>query len=293
LEAERVRAEQSKQAERNARVREDLKRRDERLKAEEDQLKSTDERLRQREESTRAEREQQRTKEGVLREREQGLERSERRLERLADIQRQRIERVEAGRRIIEEPDKRIIVKDQGRTIIRHDETERLRYVARDLRTERRSDGTIVSFFARPDGTEIVSEVDDKGRLVRRYRRNRDGREFVLIDNRRWFRPDGPMSFVDAPVRLAPLTLHIPRERYIVEYSRASDGDLYDTLVAPPVEQLARGYSLEEIRFSQPLRERMRRVDLDDINFAFGSWEVTPDHVVHAFFGPWPGRYRA
>jgi len=293
LEAERVRAEQSKQAERKARVREDLKRRDERLKAEENQLKATDDRLRQREERTRAEPEQQRAKEGVLREREQGLDRSERRLERLADIQRQRIERVEAGRHIIEEPDKRIIVKDQGRTIIRHDETQRLRHVARELRTERRSDGIIVSFFARPNGTEIVSEVDDKGRLVRRYRRNRDGREIVLIDNRRWFRPDGPMSFVDAPVRLAPLTLHIPRERYIVEYSRASDGDLYDTLVAPPVEQLARGYSLEEIRFSQPLRERMRRVDLDDINFAFGSWEVTPDHVVHAFFGPWPGRYRA
>src|SRR5262249_7959728 len=104
-------------------MREDLKRRDERLKAEENQLKATDERLRQREEHTRAEREQQRTKEGVLREREQGLERSERRLERLAGNQRQRLERVEAGRRTIEEPDKRITVKDQGRTIIRHDET--------------------------------------------------------------------------------------------------------------------------------------------------------------------------
>src|SRR5262249_40346740 len=251
----------------------------ERLKAEENQLKAADERLRRREERTRAEREQQRTKEGVLREREQGLDRAEHRLERLADIQRQRTERVEAGRRIIEEPDKRITVKDQDGAIIRHDETERLRRVARDVRTERRRDGIIVAFFTRPDGTEIVSEVDDKGHLVRRYRRTRDGREIVLIDNRRWFRPDRPMSFVDAPVRLSPLTLRIPRERYIVEYSRASEGDLYDTLIAPPVEQLSRAYSLEEIRLSQPLRERMRRVDLDDINFEFGSWDVTPDQM--------------
>jgi len=27
------------------------------------------------------------------------------------------------------------------------------------------------------------------------------------------------------------------------------------------------------------LRERMRRVDLDDINFEFGSWEITPDQM--------------
>lgn len=27
------------------------------------------------------------------------------------------------------------------------------------------------------------------------------------------------------------------------------------------------------------MRERMRRVDLDDINFEFGSWEITPDQM--------------
>ena len=31
---------------------------------------------------------------------------------------------------------------------------------------------------------------------------------------------------------------------------------------------------MEEVRYGRGLRERMRRVDLDAITFAFGSWEV-------------------
>jgi outer membrane protein OmpA-like peptidoglycan-associated protein len=35
-------------------------------------------------------------------------------------------------------------------------------------------------------------------------------------------------------------------------------------------------YTLDEVRATATLRDRMRRVDLDDINFEFGSWEVDP-----------------
>jgi len=59
-----------------------------------------------------------------------------------------------------------------------------------------------------------------------------------------------------------------------VDYDRASEEDLYDALSAPPVEELDDRYSLDEIRSSYTLRDRMRRIDLDTINFAFGSWEV-------------------
>ena len=58
----------------------------------------------------------------------------------------------------------------------------------------------------------------------------------------------------------------------------ASEEDLYEALTAPPLERLDRGYSLEEIRQSYDLRERMRSVDLDTINFEFGSWEVAPEY---------------
>jgi len=151
-----------KQKERSARAKGEMERRDKRLKEEENRLKAGEDQLRQREEY-------QRTRQGALREhreelrdRDQRLERAERRLERLEDIQKHRRERVEAGRRILEEPDRRYIVKDQTRVVIRHDETERLRKVTRDFRTERRRDGITVAYFTRPDGSRVISEVMTK-----------------------------------------------------------------------------------------------------------------------------------
>jgi OmpA-OmpF porin, OOP family len=48
--------------------------------------------------------------------------------------------------------------------------------------------------------------------------------------------------------------------------------------MAPPVEVLPERYTLDQVRFSEPLRERMPRVDLD-INFDTGSWQLTSDQV--------------
>ena len=111
---------------------------------------------------------------------------------------------------------------------------------------------------------------------VRRYRRDPDGREFVFFDNRDYYRRARRHTFLDAIIDLAPPVISIPRERYIVDYERASDDDIYDALSAEPVERLDRTYSLEEVRYSRYLRDRMPRVDLDTLTFDFGSWEVDP-----------------
>lgn len=195
------------------------------------------------------------------------------------DIQKQRKERAEDGgkRKIIEEPDKRIIVREGNRSFIRHDETERFRRGRGEFREERRKDGTRVSIVKRPGGIEIITVLDTNGRLLRRSRRS-GGKEFVLIDNRprgdrRHRHHHGGSWYVDLP----PPVIRIPRDKYIVEYEDASEEDIYDALSAPPIDRLERGYSLDEIRESRYLRERMRRVDLDSINFEFGSWDVTDD----------------
>lgn len=200
---------------------------------------------------------------------------------RLEDMQKGRRERVEAGgqRRIIEEPDRRVIVRQGDRTVIRHDESARFRRVARGARTERRNDGTSVTIFNRRNG-QVFSVVDANGRLVRRYRRTREGREVNLIDNRRHFGVGRRVALgigLGLVVGLAAPRILIPREKYIVEYDGASADDVYEALSAPPIEELDREYSLEEIRSTPHLRDRMRRVDLDVINFEFGSWEVSPD----------------
>lgn len=192
----------------------------------------------------------------------------------IEEIRRQRHERIEEGgrRTIIEEPGNRVIVQEKGApAMIRHDEAERLSRSARDVRHEHRPDGGDLTIAIRPGGIEVFSEFDSGGRLMRRYRRDRDGREWNLIDNRR-FRREDPVIF-DMP----PPRLHIPRERYIVDYDRASDDDLYDTLMDGPVDRLERSYSLDEIRYNAYLRDRMRRIDLDTVNFEFGAWQVPYD----------------
>ncbi|GIL00570.1 MAG: OmpA family protein [Xanthobacteraceae bacterium] len=203
----------------------------------------------------------------------QGLTGDRRRGEfrRIDSLRATRREERQGDRVIIREPD-RIIVREQGRAFIRHDETNRFRFNARGVRTERRG-GEIVTIVERPDGSRIVTVTDSDGRLLRRIRRDRGGRDIVIIDNRA--RGPGFGYFVNLP----PPVIRIPRERYIVEVDQAPPELIYETLMAPPVERIERGYSLDEIRYSQPLRERMPRVDLDTITFAFGSWEVTPDQA--------------
>ena len=195
---------------------------------------------------------------------------------RLEDIKKERRERVEDGRRVIEEPDGRMIVREHGRNIIRHNEGDRFGRKFQDRRVERRNDGVTVTTYIGAGGIHIVSEADSHGRLLRRYRRGNDGRMVVLIDNRRYHRPGVGGIFLGGFVDLRPPVIRIPRERYIVDYEDASYDDVYDALADGPIDSLERRYSLDEIRQTQYLRDRVRRVDLDSVNFEFGSWEVPP-----------------
>jgi outer membrane protein OmpA-like peptidoglycan-associated protein len=183
----------------------------------------------------------------------------------------QRQERREGDRTVIIEPDRRMIVRDTGgRVFIRHDDNARLRLFAPDARFERRGDATF-AFYRRPGGYEIINETDADGRLLRRIRREPGGREIIIIDNRR------PIAqvYLDLP----PPIIRIPRERYIVDISTAPEPVIYETLEAPPLVPIERAYSLDEVRYNVALRDRMRRIDINTINFEFGSWEVTPDQI--------------
>jgi OOP family OmpA-OmpF porin len=188
-------------------------------------------------------------------------------------VRQERREVREGDRVVIRESD-RTIIREGGRTIIRHNETDRFAVNARDVRVERRGDET-VSIVERPDGTTIVTVTDAEGRLLRRSRRERSGREIVIIENH--YR--GPRRIESYYVELPPPVVRIPRERYIVEAERARPADIYEVLTAAPVERIERHYTLDQVRYSAPLRERMPRVDLDTITFDSGSWQIAPDQV--------------
>lgn len=191
-----------------------------------------------------------------------------------------RRERVEDGGRrvIIEEPGNRTIVREGDRVIIRHDETDRFRrsYGDANVKVERRG-GNEVTVVRRPNGVEIVTVRDADGNLVRRVRREPGGTETVLIDNVVRDRPH--RVFVEDIEELPPPEVRIPREKYIVETEHATEADLEEALTAPPVQRIERTYTLDEVRQSHRLRERVRRIDLDTVTFDFGSWVLAEDQV--------------
>ncbi|HET9688317.1 MAG TPA: OmpA family protein [Pseudolabrys sp.] len=192
---------------------------------------------------------------------------------RLDDVRSSRREVREGDRVVIQEPG-RVIIRENGRTIVRHNETDRFRWQARNAHVERHGRDT-VTVFERADGSRIYTVTDETGRLLRRYRRGLDGREIIIIDNRY----SGPPVVGGYFVTLPPPVIRIPRERYIVDAQYARPGDIYFALWAAPVDHIDRRYTLDEIRYSPTLRERMPRIDLDTITFDSGSWEVTPDQV--------------
>jgi outer membrane protein OmpA-like peptidoglycan-associated protein len=193
---------------------------------------------------------------------------------RIEDFRAQRQQSVEGGRTIIREPG-RIIVQDPGgQSFIRHDEIDRFRFGARDVRVLHEGNDTR-TVVVRPDGTEIITINGPDGRLLRRIRRDRGGREIIIIDNSYRGPGVGGSFFVELP----PPVLRIPPERYIVDAEGAPPELIYDTLTAPPVEQIERRYSLDEIRYSPSVRQRMPSIDLDTINFETGSADIAPDQA--------------
>jgi outer membrane protein OmpA-like peptidoglycan-associated protein len=214
---------------------------------------------------------------------------------RIEDFRSERRETQQGGRTIITEPG-RVIVRDpSGHSFIQHNEDDRFRRGARDIRQERAGNDTR-TIVVRPDGTQIITVNDRDGRMLRRIRRDQRGQEIVIIDNDRHDHRGGrggrggsvaagvAAGMVAGAiggyfVSLPPPTVRIPRDRYIVEAEDAPPEVIYDTLMAPPVERIERAYTLDEVRYSPMVRARMPSIDLDTINFETGSWEIPPDQA--------------
>ena len=203
------------------------------------------------------------------------------------DVRAQRREVREGDRTIIREPG-RTIIREGNVTVIRRDESERFRYGARNMIAERRG-GELRTIAVRPDGTRIINVTDDSGRLIRRSRRDQFGREYVMFENRRPGMGTGTAIGIGVAAGIAaglgvaylanvpPPVVTIPPEQYIVYTRYAPPAMLYDTLAAPPVDVIERPYTLDEIRYTPALRQRMRSVDINTLTFDTGSFELRQD----------------
>ena len=192
----------------------------------------------------------------------------------MEDFRGDRRETQEGGRTVFTEPGRVIIVDPGGQSFIRHSDVDRFRYGARDIQTQQVGGETRTIIF-RPDGSQIIAVVGADGQLIRRIRRDQDGREIVIIDNS--YRD--PRAVGGFYVDLPPPVIRIPYDRYIVESDVAPPELIYDTMEAPPVERIQRRYTLEEIRYSPSVRQLMPSIDINTINFETGSWEIPQDQA--------------
>jgi OmpA-OmpF porin, OOP family len=156
-----------------------------------------------------------------------------------------------------------------GSYYVYHNDDSRIGWRARDVYVDDLDNGWTRNVVIRPDGTRVVTIRDGGGFIVRRYRVYPGNRVAMIYDNQpRWWN-DGDLAVDVRPVRYTG-----PRERYIVEPSTADIDTVYDTVVADPVDDIDRTYTLNQILVNNNLRGYMPRIDLDSIAFPPGSSEI-------------------
>ena len=141
------------------------------------------------------------------------------------DFRGARQESEQGGRTVFTEPGRVIVVDPGGQSFIRHNEEDRFRFGARDIRTEQVG-GETRTIVIRPDGSQIITVVGRDGQLLRRIRRDREGREIIIIDNS--YRD--PRAVGGFYVDLPPPVIRIPYDRYIVDADDAPPDLIYDTM---------------------------------------------------------------
>ncbi|OLP56716.1 hypothetical protein BJF92_11575 [Rhizobium rhizosphaerae] len=176
--------------------------------------------------------------------------------------------------RIEERRNNRTVIDFGDEIVVRGDDRARLRRDSQDTYYEELPRGRSREVIERPNGVRIVTIYNSYGDVIQRTRIDRDGREYLMVyaDDMDDDRPRPPIY--DAGEDLPPMRLRVPLNDYIVDTSSQPDRDYYSFLSEPPVERVERTYSIDEVRNSARLRDKVRRIDLDTITFATGSAEV-------------------
>jgi outer membrane protein OmpA-like peptidoglycan-associated protein len=134
--------------------------------------------------------------------------------------------------------------------------------------------------IVRDNGVQIVTIRNRYGDVIRRSRVMPDGHEIVLTYTPDYDREER-LEWRDPGDDLPPLALNIPVRDYILDAEEAPQEEVYDFFEQPPVERVERIYSIDEVKRSARIRDKVRRVDLDTITFQFGSADVGEDQISH------------
>ncbi|MBL0374852.1 OmpA family protein [Rhizobium sp. KVB221] len=178
------------------------------------------------------------------------------------------------GRRVgRKDDDFRVIINIDGRVVVRDDDRGRLSRHGK-IRYERLNNGLIREVVVRPNGDRIVTVRNRWGEIVRRSRIDGRHREVVIFYAPLLERGRDRLYMRDPGASLPPMRLRVPVREYIADVSSEPDRDYEEFLAQPPVEPVERVYSVDEVKYSARIRDKVRRIDLDTITFETGSAEV-------------------
>ncbi|MBL8584382.1 MAG: OmpA family protein, partial [Rhizobiaceae bacterium] len=184
------------------------------------------------------------------------------------------------GAEVLRELGDRIIIElGGGQVVVESSDRPRMTRGAREVYYEDLPRGRTRETVERRDGTRVVTIRNAYGDVIRRSRITPDGREYVLVyveeDDF-----DRVRDWRDPGLDLPPLRLDMPEDEYILDSRRARDAEAYyDFLDQPPVERVERLYSVDEVKRSARIRDKVRRVDLDTVNFDFGSASISESEI--------------
>jgi outer membrane protein OmpA-like peptidoglycan-associated protein len=184
------------------------------------------------------------------------------------------------GADVVKEIGNRTLIQ-MGTQIIVQNRDQRIAHGARDVYYEDLPDDRRRETIMRPDGSRIVTIRNAYGDVIRRSRIMPGGRELVLVyvDDRDLER-DRDDGWRDPGADLPPMRLTVPEDDYILDASEIRDPDrYYEFLEQPPVERIPRLYSIGEVKRSARIRDMVPRIDLDTINFDFGSAKISDSEV--------------
>nr|WP_245431477.1 OmpA family protein [Mesorhizobium atlanticum] len=183
------------------------------------------------------------------------------------------------GADVVKQFGDRVILQFNNQTFVESNEAPRITRGARDVYYEDLSGGRTREIVERDNGVRIITIRNRNGDVIRRSRITPDGREYVLtyVDERYYNDVD---EWRDPGDELPPMRLDIPRRDYILNSEDVeSDDDYYTFLEQPPVERVQRLYSIDEVKRSARVRDIARRIDLDTLNFDFGSATISDAEV--------------
>ncbi|MEN9896298.1 MAG: hypothetical protein RIR97_2150, partial [Pseudomonadota bacterium] len=169
----------------------------------------------------------------------------------------------------------RTIINVDNQIVVRSDDRDRLERNAEQSFYEQLPRGRVRETIVKADSSRIVTIRNRFGDIIQRSVISPDGEEYVLFYSPELDRGRAQQAFVDPGDDLPPMRLVVPLLDYIIDTSSQPDRDFGAFLRKPPVERVERVYSLDEVKYSARIRDKVRRIDLDTITFASGRADIS------------------